>query len=107
LPKCQSLARERWLELRRNDLLPVQYFHIVFTIPHKLNPLTLRNQRTIYNILFKAASKTLIELAKDPKHLGVDIGFIAILHTWGQNLIDHPHIHCIIPGGGLSHDGHK
>ena len=103
-PKCQSLAKERWLIARKNDLLPVEYFHIVFTIPDILNPLALRNQKELYTILFKSVSETLLELGKDPKYLGVDIGFIGILHTWGQNLMDHPHIHCIVPGGGLTFD---
>jgi len=106
-PKCQFLKKERWLEERRKDLLPVEYFHVVFTIPEKLNPLALRNQRVIYNILFKSASETLTELSRDPKHLGAQIGFISILHTWGQNLMDHPHIHCIVTGGGLSLDSKR
>ena len=103
-PKCQGLAKERWLMDRKSDLLPIEYFHMVFTIPDTLNPLTLRNQKEIYSILFKSVSETLIELGKDPKYLGADIGFIGILHTWGQNLMVHPHIHCIVPGGGLSFD---
>ncbi|HYE12520.1 MAG TPA: IS91 family transposase [Patescibacteria group bacterium] len=106
-PKCQSLAKERWLTDRKNDLLPVEYFHVVFTIPDTLNPLTLRNQRELYSILFKSVSETLLELGKDPKYLGVDIGFIGVLHTWGQNLMDHPHIHCIVAGGGLSLDSDR
>ena len=106
-PKCQSLAKENWLAERRRDLLPVQYFHIVLTIPDLLNPLALRNQKEIYTILFKAGSETLLELGKDPKYLGADIGFISILHTWGQNLMDHPHLHCIVPGGGLSFEGSR
>ena len=103
-PKCQFLKKEKWLEERKEDLLPVPYFHVVFTIPAKLNPLALRNKRVLYNILFRCVSETLFELASDPKHLGVQIGFISILHTWGQNLMDHPHIHCIVTGGGLSRD---
>ena len=106
-PKCQFLSKERWLEQRREDILPVPYFHIVFTIPAKLNPLALRNKRVLYNILFRSVAETLIELASDPKHLGVEIGFICILHTWGQNLMDHPHLHCIVTGGGLSLDGKR
>lgn len=101
-PKCQTLAKERWLDARKNDLLPVPYFHIVFTIPKELNYLTLLNQKAIYSILFKASSKTLLELARDKKYLGSEIGFTMILHTWGQNLMNHPHIHCIVPSGGLS-----
>jgi hypothetical protein len=103
-PKCQSLTKERWLLNRKKDLLPVEYFHVVLTIPDKLNPLALRNQKVIYDILFKAGSETMLELGKEPKLLGAEIGFIAILHTWGQNLMDHPHLHCIVPGGGLSVD---
>ena len=103
-PKCQFLKKEKWLEQRKEDLLPVPYFHVVFTIPAKLNPLVLRNKRVLYNILFRSVSETLSELAGDPKHLGGQIGFICILHTWGQNLMDHAHIHCIVTGGGLSYD---
>jgi hypothetical protein len=106
-PKCQCLDKERWLEARKNDVLPTRYFHLVFTIPEALRPLGLRNQRIVYNILFKAVSETLKELSKDPKYLAAEIGFIAILHTWTQMLIDHPHIHCIMPGGGLSLDGKR
>lgn len=106
-PKCQSLPREKWLAARKQDLFPVEYFHVVFTIPDTLNPLALRNQKVIYDILFKAASETLLELSKDSRWLGAEIGFIAILHTWGQNLMDHPHLHCVVPGGGLSADGNK
>lgn len=106
-PKCQSLVKERWLMDRKNDLLPVEYFHVVFTIPDALNPLTLRNQKELYTILFKSVSETLLELGKDLKYLGADIGFIGVLHTWGQNLMDHPHIHCIVPGGGLSLDSNR
>lgn len=103
-PKCQFIRKEKWLEARKQDLLPIQYFHVVFTIPDELNPIALRNQRIIYSILFKSVSETLIELSRDPKHLCAQIGFISILHTWGQNLMDHPHIHCIVTGGGLSPD---
>ena len=106
-PKCQCLDKERWLEARKRDILPTPYYHIVFTIPEALRPLALRNQKIFYGILFKAASATLKELAEDPKHLGALIGFIALLHTWSQTLIDHPHIHCIVTGGGLSVDGKR
>lgn len=106
-PKCQGLAKERWLMDRKSDLLSVEYFHVVFTVPDTLNSLMLRNQKETYGILFKSVSETLIELGKDPKYLGADIGFIGILHTWGQNLMDHPHIHCIVPGGGLSFDSNR
>jgi len=101
-PKCQFLAQSRWIEKRTEDLLPCQYFHVVFTVPSELNPLILRNKKHSYNVLFKAASQTLKEVAKNPKHLGAEIGFIGVLHTWGQNLLDHPHIHFIVPGGGLN-----
>jgi hypothetical protein len=104
-PKCQCLDKERWLGARKRDVLPTNYFHVVFTLPQDVRPIALRNQKVIYTILFKAVSETLKELAKDPAHLGAEIGFIAILHTWTQTLIDHPHIHCIVTGGGLSLDG--
>jgi hypothetical protein len=104
-PKCQTLAKERWLEDRKKDLLPVGYFHVVFTIPDELNYLALTNQERLYSILFQAASETLLELGRDRKYLGAEIGFTSILHTWGQNLMHHPHVHCIVPSGGLSLDG--
>ena len=103
-PKCQGLDKERWLEARKRDLLPTRYFHVVFTLPASLRPLALRNQRALYNILFRAASETLKTLTQDPRHLGAEVGFIAVLHTWSQTLIDHPHLHCIVTGGGLSPD---
>lgn len=103
-PKCQCLDKERWVEARKRDVLPTHYFHVVFTVPDILRPLALRNQRTVYNILFKSVAETLKTLCKDPKHLGAQIGFIAVLHTWSQVLLEHLHIHCIVPGGGLSAD---
>jgi hypothetical protein len=103
-PKCQTLQKERWIEARCEDLLPIQYFHVVFTIPSELNPLVIMNQRVMYNILFRSVSEALMELSDNPRHLGARTGFIGILHTWGQNLMDHPHIHCVVPGGGLSPD---
>ena len=106
-PKCQCLDKERWLEARKKDLLPTQYFHLVFTLPEGLRPLALRNQNVLYSILFKAVSETLKELAADPKYLAAEVGFIAVLHTWSQTLMDHPHLHCIVTGGGLSPDGKK
>jgi hypothetical protein len=106
-PKCQCLDKERWLEARKNDLLPVRYFHVVFTLPEPLRPMALRNQKVLYQILFRASSQTLKELTQDPKHLGAEIGFIALLHTWSQTLIDHPHLHCIVTAGGLSPDGKR
>lgn len=104
-PKCQALVKEKWLEDRRQDLLPTGYFHVVFTIPEDLNSITLRNQKEIYSILFKAASQTIAELAQDKKYLGAQIGTTIVMHTWGQNLMFHPHVHCIVTGGGLSLDG--
>ena len=104
-PKCQTLAKERWLEKRKEDLLPVGYFHVVFTIPQELNFITLTNQKEMYSILFNSVSETLLELSRDKKYLGAEIGFMSILHTWGQNLMNHPHIHCIVPSGGLTFDG--
>lgn len=101
-PKCQGLAREKWVEERKRDLLPVSYFHVVFTLPQELNSFALRNSKELYSIFFKAISETLLELSLDSKYLGAEIGFSSILHTWGQNLMYHPHIHCIIPSGGLS-----
>jgi hypothetical protein len=101
------LAKEKWLKARTDELLPVPYFHIVFTLPDDLNGLTLINQRIMYTLLFQAAGETLLKLGRDKKHLGAEVGMIAILHTWGQNLMDHPHVHCIVPGGGLSEDGNR
>lgn len=101
-PKCQAQARERWLAAREAELLDTSYFHVVFTVPHELNVLALENPRLFYDLLFTAAAQTLLQIASDPKHLGAEIGVIAILHTWGQNLLLHPHIHCVIPAGGLS-----
>ncbi|MBN1545710.1 MAG: IS91 family transposase [Syntrophaceae bacterium] len=106
-PKCQSLDKERWLIARKKDLLPTAYFHLVFTLPEEVKPLALRNQKVVYALLFKAVSETIKELTEDSKHLGAKVGFIAILHTWSQNLMDHPHIHCIVTGGGLSTDGKR
>ena len=104
-PKCQTLRKEKWIEARSKDLLPIEYFHVVFSLPSELNLLTLLNQRVLYDLLFRSASETLAKLASNPKHLGATVGLIGILHTWGQNLMDHPHLHCIVTGGGLSPDG--
>lgn len=101
-PKCQSYAKELWIYERRKSLLLTHYFHVVFTIPEELNSLVLFNQKELYSVFFKAVSETLLELGKDKTYLGADIGFTTLLHTWGQNLMNHPHIHCIIPGGGLN-----
>jgi len=103
-PKCQAQARERWLEAREQELLPTPYFHVVFTVPHELNLLALDNPRQFYHLLFTASAATLQEVAVNPKHLGAEIGFLSILHTWGQNLLAHPHIHIMVPAGGLSPD---
>jgi hypothetical protein len=102
--KCQAAARAAWLQRRAADLLPVEYFHVVFTLPQPLAPLAIQNQRVVYGILFRAASETLLQIAADPKHLGAKIGFLAVLHTWGQNLHHHPHLHCVVPGGGIAPD---
>lgn len=106
-PKCQSLAKARWLEARLSDLLPVEYFHVVFTLPEQLASVALQNQRVAYNILFATAAETLRTIAADSRHLGAEIGFLAVLHTWGQTLRHHPHLHCVVPGGGLSVDGER
>src|SRR5256712_1731330 len=103
-PKCQAQARERWLAARERELLATSYFHVVFTVPHELNVLALENPRLFYDLLFAASAQTLLEIAADPKHLGAEIGVIGILHTWGQKLLLHHHIHCVIPAGGLSPD---
>ena len=103
-PKCQAAARKEWTQKRAAELLPVEYFHVVFTLPDQLSALALQNKRVIYRLLFQAASETLLKIAADPKHLGAVIGFLAVLHTWGQALQHHPHLHCVVPGGGLSPD---
>jgi hypothetical protein len=103
-PKCQSLARAKWLDARKAELLPVQYFHVVFTVPEQIAAVAFYNQKLLYDILFQTTAQTLLTIAHDPKHLGAGIGFFAILHTWGQNLLFHPHLHCVIPGGGISPD---
>ena len=103
-PKCQASAAHRWLEARQTELLPVEYFHVVFTLPAPISDIAYQNKAVIYNILFKAASQTLLTIGKDPKHLGADLGITAVLHTWGSSLTHHPHLHCIVPGGGLSID---
>ena len=106
-PKCQTLQKEKWIEARNVDLLPIQYFHVVFTIPSELNPPVIVNQKVMYNLMFRSVSETLMELSANSKHLGARIGFMGVLHTWGQNLLDHPHIHCVVTGGGLSLDGNR
>src|SRR5229473_1439263 len=104
-PKCQAAARQTWLAERSAELLPVPYYHVVFTLPHLLAPLALQNKALVYGILFRAAAETLRAIAADPKHLGAEIGFFAVLHTWGQTLLHHPHLHCVVAGGGISPDG--
>src|SRR6202166_3642958 len=104
-PKCQATARAKWLAQRQAELLPVPYFHVVFTLPQQIGRLALQNAREIYGILFRAASETLLTIACDPKRLGAAVGFLAILHTWGQNLHLHPHLHCVVPGGGIGPGG--
>ena len=103
-PKCQTNAREKWLTARSQEVLPVRYVHVVFTLPHQLGRLALHNKKVLYTLLFRASAATLLEIAADPKHLGAGIGFLSVLHTWGQNLLHHPHVHCVIPAGGLSPD---
>jgi hypothetical protein len=103
-PKCQGQASRDWLAARQADLLPVGYFHVVFTVPQEIAAISFQNKAALYAILFQAVARTLRRLAADPRHLGAEIGFIAVLHSWGQNLHYHPHIHCIVPGGGLSAD---
>jgi len=106
-PKCQGSKTAVWLGNRQQDILPVPYFHVVFTVPAELNPLLLRNQRVGYGLMFRAMADTLRELTLDPKHLSAEVGVIALLHTWGQNLLDHPHLHCLVTGGGLTPDGKR
>jgi len=103
-PKCQANARDRWLEARGKELLPTRYVHVVFTLPRQLSPLALQNKREVYALLFRASAATLLEIARDPKHLGADIGFFSVLHTWNQKLQHHPHVHCVVPAGGLAPD---
>jgi hypothetical protein len=103
-PKCQGKQRSQWLAQRKSELLPVEYFHVVFTMPAQLAAIAYQNKTVVYDILFRAAAETLLTIARDPKHLGADIGLFAILHTWGQNLHHHPHVHCVVSGGGLSPD---
>ena len=100
-PKCQGSAQTAWLEARRADVLPVPYAHVVFTIPQLLAPLALQNQKVVYDLLLRSSAQTLQEIAGNPKHLGARLGFFAILHTWGQTLAHHPHVHCVVPAGGL------
>jgi hypothetical protein len=106
-PKCQWAAAAQWLAARQAELLPVPYFHVVFTLPAQIGAIAYQNKAKVYGILFKAAAEALTTIAADPKHLGAQIGLMAVLHTWGQNLDHHPHVHCIVPGGGVSIDGER
>jgi hypothetical protein len=103
-PKCQASARDRWLQARRRELLPTRYVHVVFTLPRELAPLALQNKKIVYDLLFRSSAETLLEVARDPSHLGAEIGFFSVLHTWNQKLGLHPHVHCVVPAGGLSSD---
>ncbi len=106
-PRCQANARARWLAARSAELLPVPYFHIVFTLPHEFSALILQNKQLLYDLLFRTSAATLLEAARDPRYLGAEIGFLGVLHSWGQNLEHHPHIHYIVPAGGLAPDGSR
>src|SRR5271167_4731616 len=106
-PKCQSMARAEWLEHRRSELLAVPYFHVVFTVPQQIAAIAHFNKGPVYDILFHAAAETLRTIAADPQHLGAELGFFTVLHTWGQTLLHHPHLHCVVAGGGLSADGNR
>ena len=106
-PKCQSLARVEWIEDRQSELLDTQYFHVVFTLPEPMAVIAYQNKPVVYGLLFRAAAETLRTIAADPQHLGAEIGFFAVLHTWGQNLLHHPHLHCVVTGGGLSPGGSR
>lgn len=106
-PKCQCLARAQWIEQRQTELLDVPYFHVVFTVPEEIAAIAYQNKEVMYDILFQATAETLKTIAADPEHLGAEIGFFAVLHSWGQNLQFHPHLHCVVPGGGLSADGQR
>ena len=106
-PKCQGLARAQWLEDRQAELLDVPYFHVVFTVPAQIEVIAFQNPTVVYDILFRAVSETLRTIAADPEHLGAEIGFLGVLHTWGQNLLHHPHIHFLVPGGGIAPDGKR
>jgi Putative transposase/Transposase zinc-binding domain len=107
-PKCQSLARAQWLEDRQAELLPgVEYFHLVFTVPQAIAAIALQNKKALYSMLFRVSAETLQTIAADPAHLGAEIGFLTILHTWGQTLMHHPHVHCVVPGGGIAPDGSR
>jgi hypothetical protein len=103
-PKCQTAARDRWIAARQKELLPTRYLHVVFSLPGRLSPVVLQNKKILYDLLFRTSAETLLEVARDPKHLGAEIGFFSVLHTWSQKLTAHPHVHCVVPAGGLSPD---
>ena len=103
-PKCQTAARDRWIAARQRELLPTRYLHVVFTLPHRLAPLVLQNKKVLYDLLFRTSAETLLEVARNPRRLGAEIGFFTVLHTWSQKLTAHPHVHCVVPAGGLSPD---
>lgn len=103
-PCCQGLVKEKWIDKRKSEVVNAPYFHVVFTVPSELNPLIYTNKKLLYNLFYKASAETLTELSKDPHHLGAEIGFMSILHTWGQSLSYHPHLHCVVLGGGLTKD---
>src|SRR5438309_2205564 len=106
-PKCQSLARAEWIQHRLSELLDCSYFHVVFTVPEEIAAIAYQNKKVVYGILFRATAETLQTIAADPRHLGAEIGFFAVLHTWGSNLLHHPHLHCVVPGGGISPDSSR
>src|SRR6266576_3091141 len=106
-PKCQCLARAEWIQDRQSELLDVPYFHVVFTVPAEIAAIASQNKKVVYNVLFRTTAATLTTIAADPEHLGAEIGFFAVLHSWGQNLLFHPHLHCVVPGGGPSPDGQR
>jgi hypothetical protein len=106
-PKCHGAAQAAWLAAREQEVLDVPYVHVVFTLPHTLSPLTLQNPRVLYGLLFQTVAQTLLDIARDPKHLGAELGFLTVLHTWGQQLHHHPHLHCVIPAGGLAPNGSR
>ena len=106
-PKCQGAAREKWIQQRRAELLPTEYFHVVFTLPAPIAAIAFYNKKAVYDMLFRATAETLLTIARDPQRLGIELGFFAVLHSWGQTLNFHPHLHCVVPGGGLSPDSDR
>ena len=106
-PQCQNMKKEKWVLDRKKDILPFTYFHVVFTLPDSLNEIVFRNKRILFNLLFKSSKETLLSISKDGKYFGADIGFFSIFHSWGQKLNAHPHLHCVVPGGGFSKDNNK